>query len=418
MDLLTVLVLDLIFILITTFAFQFFIVERCPAFFRKYTKTLVILIAGLQIIFCITFSLIATVNFIFDLRLIPLVLGGLYGGPFVGITLFLITLAYRIPMGGSGVWVSFFNTLTITVFISYISIHFRHFPLAKKLYTVSGIAASYTILIFLMKAAIFNDPSDLSFILIYGFTMIAGILIVTYFVEITKQNHYLYKAVIKSDKVEVVSHLAASVSHEVRNPLTVTRGFLQMLKDSSIPEDKRLFYLNTAIDELDRAETIIKDYLTFAKPQSEITSAICVEEEIEKALELINPYANHYSVTIQKDLTTGLYVSGESQKFHQCILNIIKNGIEAMPDGGVLSISTREKLNGIVSIVIKDTGCGMSPRQLAKLGEPYFSTKAEKGTGLGMMVVYKIIHEMGGTMEVKSKLKEGSQFTINLPLSS
>jgi two-component system, sporulation sensor kinase B len=66
--------------------------------------------------------------------------------------------------------------------------------------------------------------------------------------------------------------------------------------------------------------------------------------------------------------------------------------------------------------VIKDTGCGMSARQLAKLGEPYFSTKAEKGTGLGMMVVYKIIHEMGGTIEVKSKLNEGSQFTITLPL--
>lgn len=418
MDLLTVLVLDLIVILTTTFFFQFFIVERFPLFFQKYTKPLVILIAGLQIIFCITFSLISTVNFIFDLRLIPLVLGGLYGGPIVSITLFVITMAFRIPMGGSGIWVSFFNTLTITVFISYISIHFRQYALVKKLCTVAGIAVAYSILIFLMKAAIFKSPSDVLFILIYGFTLTAGILIVTYFVEITKQNHFLYNAMIKSDKVEVVSQLAASVSHEVRNPLTVTRGFLQMLKDPAIPEDKRLYYLNTAIDELDRAETIIKDYLTFAKPQSAITSAISVEREIEKALELIIPYANHYSVTIQKNLAAGLYISGESQKFHQCILNIIKNGIEAMPEGGVLEITTREKLNGFVTIIIKDTGCGMSHQQLSKLGEPYFTTKAEKGTGLGMMVVYKLINEMGGSIEVTSKLKEGSQFTINLPLTS
>jgi len=306
MDLLTVLVINLIFILISTFAAQYIIAEHLSSFFKKYAKTFIILIAGIQIVFCISFSLIATEHFIFDLRLIPLVLGGLYGGPIVSVVLFLIAFAARIPFGGSGIWVSFFNTLTITVFVSYISVLFKEYPLSKKLCTVVGIAVSYTILIFLMKAAIFHEPSELWFIIIYGITLTAGIFIVTYFIEITKQNNYLHKAIIKSDKIEVVSHLAASVSHEVRNPLTVTRGFLQMLKDPSISEDKRLFYLNTAIDELDRAETIIKEYLSFAKPQSEITSAICVEEEIDKALELILPYANHFSVKIKKDLMTGL----------------------------------------------------------------------------------------------------------------
>jgi two-component system, sporulation sensor kinase B len=416
MELLTVLILDLIFILITTFAFQFIIVDRHSNFYKKYSKASITFLAGIQILFCMYFSLIATQNFIFDLRLIPVVLGGLYGGPIVSILLFIIAAAARYPLGGTGIWVHFFNTLTITVFVSYISIKFRDYPLIKKLYTVGGIAISYTILIFLMKAAIFNEPSDIWFIFSYGITLTAGIFIVTYFIEITKQNYFLHNAMIKSEKIEVVSHLAASVSHEVRNPLTVTRGFLQMLKDPSIAEDKRIFYLNTAIDELDRAETIIKEYLAFAKPQSEYTSSISVKEEIEKALELIAPYANHFSVEIKKNLMTGLYISGEAPKFHQCILNIIKNGIEAMPEGGDLIISSREKVNGYASIVIKDTGCGMTAKQLAKLGEPYYSTKAEKGTGLGMMVVHKIIHEMGGTIEAKSKLNAGTQFTITLPL--
>ena len=416
MDLLTVLVLNLIFILITTFAFQFIIVNRHTSLYRKYAKTLIIILSAMQILFCMSFTLIGNENFIFDLRLIPVALGGLYGGPIVSIVLFIIVSAARFPLGGNGIWVNFFNMLTITVFISYISIRFREYPLIKKLYTVVGIAISYTILIFLMKTAIFRDSSELKFVLIYGLTLTASIFLVTYFIEITKQNYFLHNAVINSEKIEVVSHLAASVSHEVRNPLTVTRGFLQMLKDQSIPEEKRLYYLNTAIDELDRAETIIKDYLAFAKPQSDITSSISVNNEIEKALELIIPYANHFSVNIKKDLMSGLHVTGEAPKFHQCILNIIKNGIESMPEGGDLLISSREKENGFASIVIKDTGCGMSARQLAKLGEPYFSTKAEKGTGLGMMVVYKIIHEMGGTIEVKSKLNEGSQFTITLPL--
>lgn len=416
MDQLTVLVLNLIFILFTTFVFQYITVSRFPNLYRKHAKILIVILGGIQILFCMSFTVIGSPHFIFDLRLIPVVIGGLYGGPAVSVMLFITVVLARLPFGGNGVWINFFNMLTITVLTVYLSSKFRAFPLTRKLYTVVTIALSYTVLIFLMKATVFKDPSDFQFMLFYGLTLSSGIFIVTYFIEIMMQNQLLHKAVIKSDKIEVVSQLAASVSHEVRNPLTVTRGFLQMLKDPSIDEKKRLYYLNTAIDELDRAETIIKDYLNFAKPQSNLASSICVKEEIEKALELILPYANHFSVNIKKDLMAGMNISGEAVKFHQCILNIIKNGIEAMPNGGDLVISCREMANDHVSITIEDTGCGMSPQQLAKIGEPYFSTKAEKGTGLGMMVVNKIIQEMGGTVEVKSKLNKGTKFKITLPL--
>ncbi|MBT2684808.1 HAMP domain-containing sensor histidine kinase [Bacillus sp. ISL-37] len=416
MNQLTVLVLNLIFILFTTFVFQYIIVNKFTNLYRKYSKTFIIILGGIQILFCMSFTVIGSSDFIFDLRLIPVVVGGLYGGPVVSIMLFITVVAARIPFGGNGVWINFFNMLTITVLIVYLSSKFRAFPLSRKLYTVVAVSLSYTVLIFLMKAAVFDDLSNFQFMLLYGLALSAGIFIVTYYIEIMRQNQLLHNAVIKSDKIEVVSQLAASVSHEVRNPLTVTRGFLQMLKDPTIEEKKRLYYLNTAIDELDRAESIIKDYLNFAKPQSEMESSICVKEEIEKALELILPYANHFSVNIKRDLMAGMNVAGEAAKFHQCILNIIKNGIEAMPNGGDLVISCREMANNHVSITIKDTGCGMSPQQLAKIGEPYFSTKAEKGTGLGMMVVNKIIHEMGGTVNVKSKLNEGTQFKITLPL--
>lgn len=416
MDLLTVLVLNLIFILATTFVFQYIIVYKFTSLYRKYAKVLIIMLAGSQILFSMFFTLIGNKDFIFDLRLIPVVVGGLYGGPFVSIILFIFVALARIPLGGNGVWINFFNMLTITVLISYISIKFRNFPLAKKLYTVVTIAISYTILIFLMKAMVFKDPSEIQFMVTYGVSLAVGIFIVVYYIEIIKQNLFLHNAVIKSDKIEVVSQLAASVSHEVRNPLTVTRGFLQMLKDPAIEEQKRLYYLNTAIDELDRAEMIIKDYLTFAKPHTELVSSISLKEEIEKSLELIFPYANHFSVSIKKDLKAGLNVAGEAAKFHQCILNIIKNGIEAMPNGGDLVIDCKETEGKQVTISIKDTGCGMTPQQLAKLGEPYFSTKAEKGTGLGMMVVYKIVNEMNGFIEVKSKLNQGTIFKIVLPL--
>lgn len=416
MDQLTVLILNLIFILFTTFVFQYLLVSKFPNLYRKYAKIFIVILGGIQILFCMSFTVIGSPDFIFDLRLIPVVVGGLYGGPVVSIMLFIIVIAARIPFGGNGVWINFFNMLTITVLTIYLSSKFRSFPLARKLLTVVSVSLSYTILIFLMKATVFDELSTFQFMLLYALTLTGGIFIVTYYIEIIRQNQLLHKAVIKSDKIEVVSQLAASVSHEVRNPLTVARGFLQMLKDPSIDEKKRLYYLNTAIDELDRAETIIKDYLNFAKPQSNMASSIRVKDEIEKALELIIPYANHFSVNIKKDLMAGMNISGEAAKFHQCILNIIKNGIEAMPNGGDLVISCREMANNSVLITIEDTGCGMSPQQLAKIGEPYFSTKAEKGTGLGMMVVNKIIQEMGGTVDVRSKLNKGTQFKITLPL--
>ncbi|WP_338368127.1 HAMP domain-containing sensor histidine kinase, partial [Enterococcus faecium] len=181
-------------------------------------------------------------------------------------------------------------------------------------------------------------------------------------------------------------------------PLTVTRGFLQMLKDPSIPEDKRQFYLDTAIDELDRAEVIISEYLRFSKPHHDQTSTLTWKYEIEKALELLLPYANHFSVKVKHQLEDGLYVNGEASKFQHCLLNIMKNCIEAMPNGVDCLIESHRSEDKF-SISIKDTGIGMSAREIAMIGEPYYSTKKEKGTGLGMMVVFNILNEMGGSLD-------------------
>lgn len=418
MNLITVSAINLIFILISTFIFIYFFIERFSIFYIRFRKAAITGLAGIQIVFCIETSFLASNQFMYDLRLIPMMLGGLYGGPVVSMVLFLVTALARFLSGGPGSWLSFFNTLTITVYVTYISTKFITFSLLKKFGVVSGITLSFSTLLFLMKAVIFHQPTNLSFILLYSFAHIIGAIIVTYLIELTKQNYYLHDVIIQSDKTEVVSHLAASVSHEVRNPLTVTRGFLQLLKEPALPEDKRLYYLSTAMDELDRAERIIKDYLTFAKHHPNDPSSFEIKEEIEKVLELLYPYANNHSVRFIKNLTSGLYVNGDYAKFQQCILNLVKNGIEAMPDGGDLLICCYQKVDHSIFIFIEDTGYGMSESQLANLGKPYFSTKSEQGTGLGMMVVYKIIQEMDGEIEVKSKLDEGTRFLITLPLST
>jgi two-component system, sporulation sensor kinase B len=131
-------------------------------------------------------------------------------------------------------------------------------------------------------------------------------------------------------------------------------------------------------------------------------------------IDILRPLANMSSVEIQTSLIP-FNVKGEREKFQQCLLNIMKNAIEAMPNGGLLDIYVSLNKNNIL-IRISDTGVGMTREQLERLGEPYFTTKGTKGTGLGMMVVYRIIESMNGTIQITSEVNKGTQVSVYLPL--
>jgi two-component system, sporulation sensor kinase B len=410
------LLFNLLFIISLSLIVQYILRVKISGSKRKYDKLIFIASAMIQVAFCISYSYSDANGFLYDLRLIPLAIAGLYGGISAGIIVFFFTVLIRVPFGGSGVELNIFTIMAITAVISFVSIKFQSMRLSGKLTAVALIGITYSILFAIIKGILYHAYLDLPLAAIYTATLLVGLLIVTYSMEIIEQNSLLREAIVKSEKIEVISHLAASVSHEVRNPLTVTRGFLQMLKDPGIPEDKRLYYLETAIEELDRAELIIKEYLSFSKPNHDQAATLDVKAEIEKAVELLMPYANHSSVSVSSQLAKGLYISGEASKFQQCLLNIVKNGIEAMPDGGELTIQSFALSGRFAVIKIKDNGIGMTQAQIAKLGEPYFSTKKEKGTGLGMMVVLKLIRELGGTLEASSTPMQGTLFTITIPL--
>ncbi|WP_053361752.1 HAMP domain-containing sensor histidine kinase [Bacillus sp. FJAT-27251] len=412
------LLFNLLFIISLSLIVQYILRVKISGSKRKYDKLIFIASAMIQVVFCISYSYSDSNGFLYDLRLIPLAISCLYGGISAGIVVFFFTVLIRIPFGGSGVELNIFTIMAITAVISFISIKFQSLRLGGKLTAVAVIGITYSILFAFIKGILYHAYLDLPLAAIYTATLLVGLLIITYSMEIIEQNSLLREAIVKSEKIEVISHLAASVSHEVRNPLTVTRGFLQMLKDPGIPEDKRQYYLETAIEELDRAEMIIKEYLSFSKPNDDQAATLDVKAEIEKAVELLMPYANHSSVSVSSQLAKGLYIRGEASKFQQCLLNIVKNGIEAMPDGGDLTIQSFALSDRFAVIKIKDNGMGMTPAQIAKLGEPYFSTKKEKGTGLGMMVVLKLIRELGGTLEASSTPMQGTLFTITIPLAT
>lgn len=219
----------------------------------------------------------------------------------------------------------------------------------------------------------------------------------------------------KLTQIKTVSEIAASISHEVRNPLTVTRGFTQLLKDGSLTDEQRNQYIKLSLEELDRAERIIGDYLNFAKPSMENKEVLYLNQEIEYIVQVINPYATMNSISVEVNMEDCQYaILGEKQKLRQSLLNIVKNGIEAIEKKGKITIHLQNS-NEEVQLIITDNGKGMSDEQIKNIGTPYFSTK-DKGTGLGTMVAFNIIKEMQGEYNIVSQIGKGTTFFISFPL--
>ena len=219
------------------------------------------------------------------------------------------------------------------------------------------------------------------------------------------------------EHLKTVSQLAASISHEVRNPLTVTRGFMQILKDAALSEDKRRLYFDMSLEELDRAERIITDYLTFAKPAIEHAERLELNAELYRIVQVILPFASMENISVEiSPSDEELFVQGEGKKLHQALINVIKNGIEATPSGGRLTIRLR-RADGRCVLSVEDTGKGMDEDQLRKLGTPYYTTK-DKGTGLGTMVAFSIFRAMGADIAVDSVPGRGTRFTLSFPTAT
>jgi two-component system sporulation sensor kinase B len=239
------------------------------------------------------------------------------------------------------------------------------------------------------------------------------IVLALYIIEILKDAIIIRTQMVRLEKMEVVSQLAASISHEVRNPLTVVKGFVQLLKAPDLTQEVREQYIQHVVRELNSAESIISEYLAFAKPALEKVENILINREIGYVIEMIKPLASMNLVTISNQLTPGI-TRGNIQHFKQCFLNLIKNGIEAMPNGGELNIVSYVN-NFDIIIEISDNGVGMNKEQINRFGEPYYSSK-EKGTGLGSMVAVKTIQTMNGTLHLTSALNKGTTISITLPV--
>ncbi|WP_108670192.1 PAS domain-containing sensor histidine kinase [Peribacillus acanthi] len=218
----------------------------------------------------------------------------------------------------------------------------------------------------------------------------------------------------KSDTLNVVGELAAGIAHEIRNPMTALKGFIQLLQ-GSVKEDFST-YFSVINSELNRIESIITEFLILAKPQATQYLQKNMNVIIQETVDLLRAQALLQNVVIKPIIKQPIYLYCEGNQLKQVLINIIKNALEAMPIGGNITIESMVWKEEFVKISIKDEGCGIPEEKIKKLGEPFYTTK-DRGTGLGLMVSYKIIEEHHGWIEVESVINQGTTFHIYLPLN-
>ncbi|MBN1314717.1 MAG: response regulator [Anaerolineales bacterium] len=232
--------------------------------------------------------------------------------------------------------------------------------------------------------------------------------------DITKETQSQAQ-LIQSEKMAALGRMAASLAHEINNPLQAIKSGFRLLSKPTLSEDKRKQFLDVASSEVDRLLTIVDRMLDFHRSAPEIPKPTDINSLIDQVLTLAQKTLHYNQVSVSTDLAQDIppcfLIAGQ---FKQVFLNMVLNAVQAMPNGGSFHIETR-RVNSNVHIIFADTGEGIEPEKLDKVFDPSFTTK-EKGTGLGLAVSYGIVEQHGGHIQVTSKVGEGSVFKVIVPI--
>ena len=223
------------------------------------------------------------------------------------------------------------------------------------------------------------------------------------------------ESVRRKDRLAAVGRVGAGLAHEIRNPLGAMRGAIQVLESSMPPNSIQTDLMGIILRESDRLNSIITNFLSYAKPKVGNYSEIDLREAIRDTMTLLRHSPDVKDThTITENLSNQpIFISADQTQIQQVFWNLTRNAIQAMPDGGELTISLDHGIGDRARIVITDTGKGMPPEQVEQLFEP-FAKSTTGGTGLGLSIVYQIIRDHNGTINVRSAEEEGTTITIEL----
>jgi two-component system sporulation sensor kinase B len=382
--------------------------------FTKRINYEFLMVLLIMLIFTMSFPIEVTDGASYDQKIIPIILAFMYGGWILGITLLLAMLGYLFVLDEPGFLIMVVNYAIVAVLLSIFSMWFQGLEKKIKILVVS-ILFFFITLTRTVRLILINEHGEIFVTILVSLVTWVTLVTVMLIIENLNMQMNLQRELQRSEKLKVVSELAASVAHEVRNPMTSTRGFLQLMSRDGNLNDAQKKYIEISIGELDRAQAIIQDYLSLAKPNKQEFSRMNLTKEIENVVQLMSTYTNIQSITFQHSIEEELYIKANKDEVKQVLINIIKNGIEAIGEGGTISVhASRERENAVIEIA--DDGSGMTSSQLSKIGTPFYSTK-DMGTGIGLTISFQIVQLLKGRIDVSSEYGKGTTFRIRIPIA-
>ena len=229
-----------------------------------------------------------------------------------------------------------------------------------------------------------------------------------------KETRAIQEELRKSERLVTVGEIAAGIAHEIRNPLGVIKNSAQTMKEKKMKKEEEKELLNFIIEESERLEKVVRDFLQLARLPRPHKKEIKMKELLERILAVLSGEFKKRNIKLVKDFPyNDCYFSCDPEQFHQLFLNLILNALEAMPEGGELFVGLKSE-NGRMEINIKDTGRGIPPEIIDKIFEPFFTTRSD-GTGLGLSIVSKIVKFHRGEIKVESKPGKGTLFQLVFP---
>jgi len=213
----------------------------------------------------------------------------------------------------------------------------------------------------------------------------------------------------KSEKLSVAGELAAGIAHEIRNPLTSLKGFMQLLKAQNTK------YIDIMLSELERINNIVNEFMSMARPHSMKFVKVNLGKLLAEIVAFMQPQAllHKAEITLRMESLPIKFLC-EPNQIKQLLINIIKNAMESMPNGGEVEVCVRSDEDGTVRIQVYDQGVGIPEGEIDRLGEPFFTLK-ENGTGLGLAVCYRIVEAHNGALTFRSRVNEGTMVEMAFP---
>lgn len=423
-ELFNILIMQIMFILLPFI----FIINMKSSVVESLRKKMLVIVS-VPIITCLNVihSHYLNAGFMNDFRMLPIVLIMIFFSPHMGLLFFLLIWGLHVILGGGH------NLTDLTVFLIQAVAMYSILVMKQRVFVSRKIEISegiklFLILILIRYAALLAFAYDiiktgtLFNLIVYPFVELLLFIGILYLIKEKGRRLEIEKDVLESEKLKQISQIAASIAHEIRNPITVVKGFTQLIQQghNRLPSEKIKSYIDLCNSELERAEYIIKDYLSYSKPNQDVLGKINVNDTIRRICTIVSSYSlfNNISLENKNDENTELYIWGYKEKLDQILMNIVKNAIEACSniESAKVTISA-EEINGYVQINVIDNGIGIPNEQLTNIGKAYHTTKTT-GTGLGMMVCRKLIDQMNGKLNIQSSKGKGTHIKIQLPATN